>query len=97
MAVSSDRTLFSKKPVFTPNDLKGVKLRMFQARVPVLTWQTLGTNTVIIPWGEIYTALATGTVEAVTARVEAHYATEADRGREIFDRDPGILSRSICR
>ena len=46
---------------------------MFQARVPVLSWQTLGANTVIIPWGEVYTALATGTVEAVTARVEAHY------------------------
>ncbi len=69
----SDRTLLSTKPVFTPNDLKGVKLRMFQARVPVLTWQTLGANTVIIPWGETYTALATGTIEAVTARVEAHY------------------------
>lgn len=69
----SDRTLLSKKPVFTPDDLKGVKLRMFQARVPVLTWQTLGANTVIIPWGETYAALATGTIEAVTARVEAHY------------------------
>ncbi len=72
----SDRTLLSKKPVFSPADLKGIKLRMFQARVPVLTWQTLGTNTVIIPWGEVYTALATGTVDAVTARVEAHYATK---------------------
>jgi TRAP-type C4-dicarboxylate transport system substrate-binding protein len=58
-----------------PADLRGVKLRMFQARVPVLTWQTLGANTVIIPWAETYTALATGTVEAVTARVEAHYQT----------------------
>jgi tripartite ATP-independent transporter DctP family solute receptor len=69
----SDRTLLSTKPIFAPSDLKGVKLRMFQARVPVLTWQTLGANTVIIPWGETYTALATGTIEAVTARVEAHY------------------------
>ena len=72
----SDRTLLSKRPVFSPSDLKGLKLRMFQARVPVLTWQTLGANTVIIPWGEVYTALATGTVDAVTARVEAHYATK---------------------
>ena len=69
----SDRTLLSKKPINTPADMKGVKLRMFQARVPVLSWQTLGANTVIIPWGETYTALATGTVDAVTARVEAHY------------------------
>lgn len=69
----SDRTLLAKKPINTPAEMKGVKLRMFQARVPVLSWQTLGANTIIIPWGETYTALATGTVDAVTARVEAHY------------------------
>ena len=72
-SLMSDRTLLAKKAINTPADLKGVKMRMFQARVPVLSWQTLGANTIIIPWGETYTALATGTVEAVTARVEAHY------------------------
>lgn len=69
----TDRTLLAKKPVFTPADLDGMKLRMYEARVPVLSWQTLGANTIILPWGETYTALATGTVEAITARVEAHY------------------------
>ena len=69
----SDRTLLSRRPIFTPEDLKGIKLRMFEARVPVLAWQTLGANTVIIPWAQTYSALATGTVEAVTARIEAHY------------------------
>ena len=69
----SDRTLLTKRPVTSLADLKGMKLRMFQARVPMLAWQTLGANTVIIPWGETYAALATGTAEAVTARVEAHY------------------------
>lgn len=72
----SDRTLLATRPIIRPADLRGLKLRMFQARVPVLTWQTLGANTVIIPWAETYTALATGTVEAVTARVEAHYQTK---------------------
>jgi TRAP-type C4-dicarboxylate transport system substrate-binding protein len=72
----SDRTLLATRPIIRPGDVRGIKLRMFQARVPVLTWQTLGANTVIIPWAETYTALATGTVEAVTARVEAHYQTK---------------------
>lgn len=72
----SDRTLLATRPIIRPADIRGIKLRMFQARVPVLTWQTLGANTVIIPWAETYTALATGTVEAVTARVEAHYQTK---------------------
>lgn len=69
-----DRTLLCRKPVFVPADLKGQKLRMFQARIPVLSWETLGANVQIIPWGETYTALATGTVDCITARVEAHDA-----------------------
>ncbi|MQX37808.1 TRAP transporter substrate-binding protein [Roseospira navarrensis] len=71
-----DRTLLCKEPVFTPADLEGMKLRMFQARIPVLSWETLGASVQIIPWGEVYTALATGTVDCVTARVEAHYNTK---------------------
>ena len=69
-----DRTLLCKKPVFAPADLAGQKLRMFQSGIPVLSWETLGANIQIIPWGETYTALATGTVDCITARVEAHYA-----------------------
>ena len=68
-----DRTLLCKKPVFKPADLEGLKLRMFQSRIPVLSWETLGAAIQIIPWGETYTALATGTVDCITARVEAHY------------------------
>lgn len=68
-----DRTLLCRKPVFVPDDLKGQKLRMFQSRIPVLSWETLGANVQIIPWAETYTALATGTVDCITARVEAHH------------------------
>jgi tripartite ATP-independent transporter DctP family solute receptor len=69
----SDRTLLATKPIITPADLKGVKLRMFQSRLPILSWQTLGANTVVLPWSETYIGLSTGTIEAVTARIEAHY------------------------
>ena len=68
-----DRTLLCNKPVFTPADLQGLKLRMFQSRIPVLSWETLGAGIQIIPWAETYTALATRTVDCITARVEAHY------------------------
>jgi len=69
-----DRTLLCKEPVFAPADLQGMKLRMFQSRIPVLSWETLGADIQIIPWAETYTALATGTVDCITARVEAHHA-----------------------
>ncbi|MCG8669733.1 MAG: TRAP transporter substrate-binding protein DctP, partial [Pseudomonadales bacterium] len=69
-----DRTLLCKEPVFSPADLNGMKLRMFQSRIPVLSWETLGADIQIIPWAATYTALATGTVDCITARVEAHHA-----------------------
>lgn len=69
----TDRTLLARRPVMVPDDLDGVKLRMYEARVPVLSWETLGAKIIILPWGETYTGLATGTVDAITARVEAHY------------------------
>ena len=39
-----DRTLLCKKPIFVPADLEGQKLRMFQSRIPVLSWETLGAS-----------------------------------------------------
>lgn len=69
----SERTLLTKKQINSPADVRGLKLRMFQARVPILSWQTLGANTVVIPWGEVYSALSTGVVEAVTGQIESHF------------------------
>jgi TRAP-type C4-dicarboxylate transport system substrate-binding protein len=61
-----DRGILSQDPVTTPDDIAGMKLRMFQSEVPVRSWQGLGANLVIMPFAEVYTALATGTVVGLT-------------------------------
>jgi len=61
------RLFISKKPIFTPEDLKGVKLRLWDSTVPIKIWETFGVSCTILPWSEIYLALMTGTVDAVTA------------------------------
>ena len=60
---ASDRGVLSKKPVFVPDDLKGMKMRMFQAEAPIKAWAALGANVQVIPWPDVYTALVTGTVD----------------------------------
>lgn len=73
---ASDRGVLSKKPVFVPDDLKGMKMRMFQAEAPIKAWAALGANVQVIPWPDTYTALVTGTVDSLTGVVSASYLTK---------------------
>ncbi len=52
----------TKKPILTPDDLKGIRLRAkdgMQAEF-IKAW---GASTVVVPWGEIYNALQTGVAD----------------------------------
>ncbi len=73
---ASDRGVLSKKPVFVPDDLKGMKMRMFQAEAPIKAWASLGANVQVIPWPDVYTALVTGTVDSLTGVLSASYLTK---------------------
>jgi TRAP-type C4-dicarboxylate transport system substrate-binding protein len=55
----------SKKPVRTLNDFKGMTIR---AGGPVAKiYDALGCSTTLVPYSEIYTSLATGVFDAITA------------------------------
>ena len=53
----------NKRPVNSPNDLKGLKQRVVEHRIYMATMKTLGATAVPIPYGELYTALKTGVVD----------------------------------
>ena len=61
------RQLLSKKPIKSFTDLKGVKVRVPEAKNYVEMVKGWGAEPVIIPWAEVYTALQTGMIEAVEA------------------------------
>lgn len=73
---ASDRGVLSRKPIFVPDDLKGMKMRMFQAEAPIKAWAALGANVQVIAWPDVYTALVTGTVDGLTGVVSASYLTK---------------------
>ncbi len=52
------------KPVNTPADLVGVKMRVAESPVYIDTFKALGANAQAMAWSEVYTALQQGTVEA---------------------------------
>ncbi|HSB69010.1 MAG TPA: TRAP transporter substrate-binding protein [Candidatus Methylomirabilis sp.] len=53
----------NKRPINSPNDLRGLKQRVVEHRIYMATMKTLGATAVPIPYGELYTALKTGVVD----------------------------------
>nr|HPI98623.1 TRAP transporter substrate-binding protein DctP [Synergistales bacterium] len=53
----------SKREVKTPDDVKGLKIRLMQNPVYVDSFKALGANAVPMAWTEVLTALQQGTVD----------------------------------
>src|ERR1043165_3702516 len=60
---SGSRNFFTQKPVRTPDDLKGQKIRVMASPVMVNTMKAMGATGVPVAWAELYTALQTGVVD----------------------------------
>lgn len=60
------RVMSSNKPVHTPDDLNGLKMRVSEMSSWVSIWgpDTLGATAITMPLGELYGALQNGTAEA---------------------------------
>jgi tripartite ATP-independent transporter DctP family solute receptor len=57
------RSLYTKKPVRKPEDLKGMKIRMMGNPLFVDTMNAMGGNGISMGYGEVFTALQTGVVD----------------------------------
>ena len=54
----------NRKPIETPDDVKGLKIRVPQSQVLVQTFEALGANPVPMAFGELYTAMETGAIDS---------------------------------
>ncbi|MBA7589326.1 Sialic acid-binding periplasmic protein SiaP [subsurface metagenome] len=63
--------LLSTKPILTPEDLDGFKMRVPESRGQFIGWKAIGTNPATVPWGEVYLALKQGVVDGVSSNFEA--------------------------
>ncbi|MGI6784127.1 MAG: TRAP transporter substrate-binding protein [Aminivibrio sp.] len=53
----------SKRPVNTPEDAKGLKLRTMENKIHMALWKVMGADPTPMAWGEVFTALQQGTVD----------------------------------
>lgn len=57
------RQLTSNKPIYTPKDLKGFKIRVPDFSTYIDIWRTLGASPTPMSWNEVYTGLSLGTID----------------------------------
>ena len=62
--IKDPRGLISVRPVKTPDDLKGMKVRLWESKTAIETWRGLGANTLVVARPEMYLAFKQGMIEA---------------------------------
>lgn len=61
---SGSRNFYTKdKPIKTPSDLKGLKIRVMDSATAIEMVKVMGSAPTPMAWGELYSALAQGTVD----------------------------------
>ena len=92
----------SKQPITQPSDLEGLKIRVPEGEVFVETFKALGASPTVISFGELYTALQLGTVDA-QENPPAHILTQkffevqdyVSRTNHIYLGSPLIMNKRL--
>ena len=58
-----------KRIVRTPDELNGIKVRLWQQKAMLDMWNGLGASATPLPWGDVYMALAQGVVNGMPHNV----------------------------
>ena len=70
---AGSRSFYSKTLVETPEDLKGLKLRVMESNTAINMVKHLGGSPTPISWGELYTALQQGIVDGAENNLPSFY------------------------
>ena len=66
---SGARSIYAKKPIKTVADAKGLKIRVQQSDLWVSLVSAMGANATPMPYGEVYTGLKTGLIDAAETNI----------------------------
>jgi TRAP-type C4-dicarboxylate transport system substrate-binding protein len=68
--------LAANRPVVTPGDLHGLKVRIVEGRLMRRFWQALGARPVAVPWAEVGAALRAGDIDVLPTHKAHLYPLE---------------------
>ena len=63
-------------PIYTPEDTKGIKFRVMTTPIYIGLFQSLGSNAVPMPWGEVFTAVQQKVIDGLEIPIPVIYASK---------------------
>jgi tripartite ATP-independent transporter DctP family solute receptor len=96
---SGSRNFYASKPIRSPDDLRGMKIRTMADTVAMDTMVAMGAAPTPIPWGELYTSLQQGVVDgaennAPSLYTSRHYEVSRHYTLDHHSRIPDVLVMS---
>ncbi len=73
--VAGNRSFYTKKPVNSPQDMKGMKIRVVSTPTTNRIIELLGASPAPIPFGEVYTALQQSVIDGAENNEPSYYQT----------------------
>ena len=61
--IHDPRGFNATRPIFSPDEMNGLKLRIWEAKAAIETWRGFGANTVVVPRPEMYLAFKQQIIE----------------------------------
>jgi tripartite ATP-independent transporter DctP family solute receptor len=83
---SGSRSIYTKKPVKSIADTKGLKIRVQQSDLWVALVSAMGANATPMPAGEVYTALKTGLIDAAENNIPSYDGFKHYEAVKIYSR-----------
>ena len=71
-----DQILNSKRPIMKPDDLKGLKMRVWESRSAQLSFEITGMTATPMPYGEVFTSLQQGVIDGLVNAMTTFYQTK---------------------
>ena len=91
------RSLYTKKPVRTPADLKGQKIRMMGNPLFVDTMNAMGGNGISMGYGEVFSAIQTGIVDGAENNPPTLFtANHYQAGAKYYTKISGMMRWLVC-
>ena len=92
---SGARSIYAKRPIRTVADAKGLKIRVQQSDLWVALVGAMGANPTPMPYGEVYTALKTGLIDAAENNIPSFDTAKHVEAVKIYSRTEHSMAPEI--
>ncbi len=85
----------SRRPIFTPADFKGLKVRTMENQLMIKTFNLLGAAATPLPFGEVYSGLQQGVIDASEGPVQGYWVMKHNEVAKYFSYTDTFISPAL--